>query len=60
MSDVFSRQQAAINKTKALRNLSLFEAVSCDNMATFQIEDCLTCKNPCKEYHPPKPARKPE
>jgi hypothetical protein len=49
MSDVFSRQETAIRRVKALKNLQLIDGVpvrpqvACDDMATYQLEDCLSC-----------------
>jgi hypothetical protein len=49
MSDVFSRQETAIQRVKALKNLQLIDGTpirvqaSCDDMATYRLEDCLSC-----------------
>ena len=58
MSDVFSRQQTLIEKTRAIGKLDAFGApkqmVSCDDMATYKLEDCRTCQHPCDEQEQPK------
>jgi hypothetical protein len=58
MSDVFSRHQTLIDKTRAIGKLDVFgepkQTVPCDNMATYKLEDCRTCPHPCDEQEQPK------